>query len=158
MSEKKQLREIVVRQANARADFVQITELDRRLFPGAPLPAICIRQYLDLFSSLSFVGQFGNDTTIGAYSITGISNTGIGWLLSVCTAPELRRSGIGKLMIDRTVEKLIQNEISEYFLTVSPENSAGRRLFERSGFCECGFEESYFGTGEDRVIMRRVLR
>jgi len=158
MSKKRQSKEFLVRQANARADFMRITELDARLFPGAPLSAICIRQYLDLFSSLSFVGQLDDDTNIAAYSITGISNTGIAWLLSVCTAPELRRLGVGEMIIERTVEKLIENEISEYCLTVSPENTAARRLFEKSGFCECGCEESYFGAGEDRVIMRRVLR
>jgi ribosomal protein S18 acetylase RimI-like enzyme len=74
--------------------------------------------------------------------------------------PRARGVGIGAVLIDAVIEHARQH-VEQIQLTVISENMAARRLYERFGFREYGFEKEaakYRGRYHDDVLMARMLR
>jgi [ribosomal protein S18]-alanine N-acetyltransferase len=71
--------------------------------------------------------------------------------------PEMRRSGIGQLLLRDWRAWGEAGGISEYFLEMRSDNPA-RHLYLRHGFSECGLRPEYYlgkdGMKRDAVTMR----
>ena len=81
-------------------------------------------------------------------------------LLSIAVAPEARRHGCGRALLDALIKALPGRGAAALFLEVAEPNRAARRLYGRAGFTEVGRRRNYYagrhGTA-DALIMRRAL-
>ncbi len=95
------------------------------------------------------------DGEIVAYSIGVIPNgqKEEGWIMSVGVTPKHQGKGIGKKILNLTIESLRLSGAKRIFLTVSPDNKPAKTAYEKRGFRERDFVKDYYGAGEDRIIM-----
>lgn len=80
----------------------------------------------------------------------------VGYIQSVCVAPEFRDRGLGTRLV-RFAEERIFRETPNVFLCVSSFNAGARRLYERLGY-ECAGELADFVVaGHSETLMRKTL-
>ena len=82
-------------------------------------------------------------------------------LLTLAVAPEARRLGTGRTLVERFAIAATELSADTAFLEVSAENAAARALYAQAGWTESGLRRGYYRTPEgrhiDAVIMTRAL-
>jgi len=84
-------------------------------------------------------------------------------ILTICVDPAWRRSGLGRVLLKHACERLRELGVASYFLEVSEENVAARRLYADAGFFEVGRRKAYYrsaiagGGGGDALVLKRRL-
>ena len=79
-------------------------------------------------------------------------------LNNIAVAPELRREGLGRLLLEWILEEARRRGCARVILDVRPSNRAARCLYDRLGFAEVGRRKNYYQIeGEDSIIMVRQL-
>lgn len=72
------------------------------------------------------------------------------------TRPEHRRQGHAQALLDALLQSASEHHFSRILLEVRAGNTAAQALYRRNGFMECGRRHSYYGGGEDAVLMERT--
>lgn len=79
-------------------------------------------------------------------------------LTMLTVAPDARRSGIARTLLQAGAEQLFAQGITALFLEVGASNSGARALYASLGFAEVGLRRGYYPTAdggrEDAVVMR----
>lgn len=78
-------------------------------------------------------------------------------LLNVAVAPDARRKGIGRALVEHLVAYAKENAITKVLLEVRAENRAARALYEKLGFREINVRARYYADGEDAIEMMLSL-
>jgi ribosomal protein S18 acetylase RimI-like enzyme len=79
----------------------------------------------------------------------------VGYIQSVCVAPEWRNKGIGsQLMV--FAEERIFSENPNAFICVSSFNKGGRRLYKRLGYEVVGKLKDYIVPGHSEFLLRKT--
>ncbi|MFN7132859.1 MAG: GNAT family N-acetyltransferase [Myxococcales bacterium] len=86
-----------------------------------------------------------------------IAAAGEAELLRVAVAPSARRSGIARALLQRSEAELRGTGVRVLFLEVRESNAAARRLYEATGWSECGRRRGYYPDGETAVLYRKPL-
>lgn len=140
--------------------FLQLRDL-------AEIEAIEQRSYPTPWSRAMFAGELAKPTSLclGAFdTATGalagymiISRYVDAWhVMNLAVAPELRRTGIAKRLLDRMFELTAGNDRRGYTLEVRVSNEAAIRLYESRGFRSRGVRRGYYTDNrEDALIMWR---
>jgi ribosomal-protein-alanine N-acetyltransferase len=77
-------------------------------------------------------------------------------VMTLATAPEFRRQGIGGALLDAVIERA--GEDANYTLEVRVSNAGAIALYERYGFRGVGTRPRYYAdNGEDAMIMWRAI-
>ena len=110
--------------------------------------------------------RFGNccrvvelDGEIVAYVVMAVGG-GEAHLLNLCTRPELRRRGLGRMMLMEMLELARRLAAEAMFLEVRPSNDAARKLYHEAGFNEISVRRHYYPAKlgrEDALILARQL-
>jgi len=79
----------------------------------------------------------------------------VGYVQSVCVAPEWRGRGIGSQLMTYA-ESRILSETPNVFLCVSSFNEGARRLYARLGYKVVGELEDYFVAGHSEILLRKT--
>ena len=74
---------------------------------------------------------------------------------TMAVAPGAQRRGIARRMLSDLLEVADQKACTEVLLEVRSDNDAAIALYEVAGFAPIARRTSYYGPGEDAVIMRR---
>jgi [ribosomal protein S18]-alanine N-acetyltransferase len=93
---------------------------------------------------------------------------GEGEILTVATAPQWRRYGIGELLVKAALSHLSAERAEAMFLEVGENNQAALALYRKHGFAEVGKRQNYYAaaagansegtqTGATALVMRRDL-
>lgn len=140
----------------APADLPALAELERAVFPSGPYPAFFFRQAHDLWPHWLLVAR--DDTGRPAAYVLGApaDRPDSAWLLSAATLAPARGRGTGALLLQRLLEVMATTGVREVRLTVHPDNPA-RRLYTRAGFAVEAQDDTRFGPGEPRLVMRAEL-
>ena len=82
-------------------------------------------------------------------------------ILTIATAPELKRTGIATQLIQGLLTRLGERGIARITLDVAEDNTPARALYDRLGFAEDGRRPNYYTTGRDipaaAILMSRNL-
>lgn len=79
-------------------------------------------------------------------------------VLNIAIAPELRRAGLGRLLLGFVLQWAGKEGIQNVLLEVRPSNTAARALYAAFGFYQIGKRRGYYqDTGEDALVLHREL-
>lgn len=81
-----------------------------------------------------------------------------GELANLAVAPSQQGRGIGRQLLDATIEDARARHVSHLYLEVRESNTKARRLYESCGFLEVTRRKGYYRSPvEDALILRRTL-
>ena len=140
----------------ALGDLLAIEEIERRSYPTP-------------WSRSMFAGELAKPSSIclGAFEAEGEDGALVGYLIvsryvdawhvmNVAVAPEFRRRGIGRALLERLFEVTGGDSRRGYTLEVRVSNADAIRLYERLGFEARGIRRGYYTDNrEDALIMWR---
>ena len=138
-------------------DAGRMSQLHMRCFDD-PWSAISFRGLLLDTSVLTLGVELDGDLVafIMAQTIAGESD-----ILTVATAPEHRRKGLGATLIGALINRLGERGVSRITLDVAEDNAPARALYRSFGFTEDGRRPRYYTTGRDvpvdAVLMSRNM-
>ena len=79
----------------------------------------------------------------------------VGYIQSVCIAPEWRSKGIGSQLM-AYVEKRIFSETPNAFICVSSFNNGAQRFYERLRYEVIGELKDYIISGHSEILLRKT--
>lgn len=81
-----------------------------------------------------------------------------GHLMKIAVAPEHRRRGLGRRLMDAMFREFRARGVAEVWLEVRDRNFAGRAFYRALEFEEIGRRRKYYSdTGEDALVMMKKL-
>lgn len=78
-------------------------------------------------------------------------------ILTIAVVPGSRRKGIASALLNEAARQASKHGARTMFLEVAENNAAALGLYNRLGFREVGRRKSYYGPGEDALILRAEL-
>jgi [ribosomal protein S18]-alanine N-acetyltransferase len=138
-------------------DFVAVTSLEKAGIHEPYRSAVFVRQMGEVCRETFFVAVADEGEPVG-YTVGTIvqHNFQEAWILRLGVREDQRRKGIGSALL-AAVTNTLQKQASIIRLSVSPENLVAIRLYKRQGFGQEKIVPAYFGRGEDRIIMKKIL-
>lgn len=133
----------------------QIAALETVCFSD-PWSEASVRSELDNPLSLWLAAEAGGRVLgyIGSQSVLGEAD-----MMNVAVAPDARRHGIARALIERLIERLDEQDVGCLTLEVRVSNHAARRLYETLGFSEVGRRKNYYvNPKEDALLLRKRWR
>ena len=77
---------------------------------------------------------------------------------NVAVGPEVRQRGLGRMLVEASLQRVRQRGARECFLEVRESNHVARRLYETLGFAVVGRRRRYYSHPvEDALVMRIEL-
>ena len=95
------------------------------------------------------------DEIVG-FTVINMHGAFVGYLQSVCVAPQLRGKSIGSKLMDY-VEKRILSETPNVFICVSSFNERALRLYERRGYEVIGELKNWIVPGHSEILLRKTI-
>ena len=93
---------------------------------------------------------------IVGFTILVMHGAFIGYIQSICVAPEWRSKGIGSQLM-AFVEKRIFSETPNAFICVSSFNKAAQQLYERLGYEVIGELKEYIVSEHSEILLRKTI-
>jgi ribosomal-protein-alanine N-acetyltransferase len=93
---------------------------------------------------------------IVGFTIINMHGAFVGYLQSVCVAPEWRGKGFGSKLMDY-VEKRILSETPNVFICVSSFNRRVQKLYERRGYEVVGELKNFIIPGHSEILLRKTI-
>jgi ribosomal-protein-alanine N-acetyltransferase len=78
-------------------------------------------------------------------------------ILNFYVKPEYQGEGFGSLIIEHTLEYLLQIECENVTLEVRPSNKKALSLYDKFGFMKVAIRANYYENGEDAYLMLKKL-
>lgn len=81
-------------------------------------------------------------------------------LLNICVAPEHRRRGLARQLLDHLLAVARAAAMESMFLEVRPSNASARALYAAYGFAQIGTRRNYYRSasgGEDALVLSLSL-
>lgn len=146
-------RDVIIRAANP-AELDSLRALDREVFAELAYPDFVLRQMFDVHRECWLVAE--HLSGLIGYSL-GVPNTDrtSAWLLGLAVDARFRNRGHGRRLTLASLRLVRSMGVRDVYLTVEPTNEIALTLYRHIGFSMVGLHHSYFGPGEDRLIMAR---
>ena len=112
----------------------------------------CLRVMLDETRE-RYVAYRGD--RLAGLQILNVRGAFVGYIQTVCAAPELRGTGVGTELV-RFAEERLFREFKNVFICVSDFNHGARRLYERLGFRLVGELTDYVVAGHSELLLRKT--
>lgn len=101
---------------------------------------------------LLYVGRLGEEI-VGSAEILGFIESGDLYLEGFYIRPELQGRGYGTEMMLGVMELLSREGFSRMLVTLDPDNEAGMKLYDRTGFREVDYLPDHYGPGRNRLLL-----
>lgn len=139
------------------ADLGQVMDIEIRSFPD-PWTPVAYAMELRYNSRASYTVAVSAEGTIGGY-VGSWEADGVATIANIATDPKLRRSGIGRKLIDFACSQAYDHECNAMQLQVRAQNTSARSFYAAMGFNEMGYSQHYYtNPDDDAVILVRMLR
>jgi len=112
---------------------------------------------LGMPGSFAVLGQVGDEPA--GFGLARV-HAGEGEIMTLCVAPDRRRTGLGKALVAAIVDRARTMGAVEVFLEVAADNLAARALYRGFGFVEVAGRRGYYqrATGRvDALVLRLAL-
>lgn len=93
--------------------------------------------------------------TVG-FIILNMQGAFVGYIQTVCVAPEWRGESIGSILL-KFAEQRILSETPNVFMCVSSFNREAQRLYERLGYEIVGELRDYIVAGHSEILLRKTV-
>jgi ribosomal-protein-alanine N-acetyltransferase len=81
-----------------------------------------------------------------------------GEIADVAVAPDARRRGIGRVLLERMTAEVVEAGVHALYLEVRESNTAARALYQSLGFAQVGRRRGYYlSPSEDALLLRREI-
>ena len=137
------------------ADIPDVMRIERQSF-GMPWQESTFRALMRR-PSASLLTAESNGTVVG-FSVLWFT-ADEGELGDIAVDPEYRGRGIGRTLLDRSIEEARSRGARSLYLEVRESNDAAHALYEKAGFETVGRRADYYsGPREDARVMRLDLQ
>ena len=144
---------MIIRKMEQR-DVPAIAELEKICFSD-PWSENSIASELDNRLSCWLVAE-QNESVVGYVGSQSVLDAAD--MMNIAVAPEYRKQGIGKALIEALMEYLRQKKVIALLLEVCVSNASAIALYQKMGFEQVGRRPKYYrNPREDALIMRREL-
>ena len=92
---------------------------------------------------------------LSGFMILNLNGAFIGYVQTICVAPNWRRKGIGTALL-RFAENRIFKDSPNVFLCVSSFNEEAKKLYQREGYEIVGELTNYLVEGHSEILMRKT--
>jgi [ribosomal protein S18]-alanine N-acetyltransferase len=75
-------------------------------------------------------------------------------ILTLATLPQMRRQGLGRLLLAAALNWAVTSEAVRVFLEVSEANHPARALYAAAGFTLSGQRRHYYPDGSDALVLQ----
>ena len=135
-------------------DLENLTRLDAAAFGDLAYPPFVLRQLFDVYIDCWLVADHPSDLL--GYALPAVSpmRNDEGWLLALAVRDNVRGRGVGRRLVDASLEILRSLGVTATWLTVEPDNAPAISLYRSMGFIEKELRENYLGPGEHRLLMK----
>jgi ribosomal-protein-alanine N-acetyltransferase len=145
---------IAVRPARAE-DLERITRLEDAAFEDS-WPLDLLAYELTHPRAFLLVASRGDDAPLPGYVLFH-RVAGEAELLRLAVDPPERRRGIGRLLVERGLERLRRENVQVCFLEVRMDNEPAIELYKGMGFERVGRRRGYYRDGTDALILSLPL-
>jgi len=112
----------------------------------------CLRVVLDETRE-RYVAHEGD--RLAGILILNVKGAFVGYIQTVCAAPELRGTGVGTALVAFAEERIFRDH-RNVFICVSDFNPGARRLYERLGYRLVGELTDYVVAGHSELLLRKT--
>jgi ribosomal-protein-alanine acetyltransferase len=137
-----------------RADLPALAALEREAF-NDPWTEAQLREALSWSGAIAVVAE--NAAGLTGY-VLGRIIVDEGEILSLATAPQHRRQGIGRDLLTAVLAVMVERGVRSAWLEVRVSNEAARAMYQAAGFVAAGRRSDYYRQPlEDALVLRREL-
>lgn len=135
-------------------DAVRLEPLERRCFTD-PWSEAGLHEMLSSPHVIARVAE--HQSTIAGYAFARWVMT-TGEIMNLAVAPEQRRRGLARQLLEGVLEGLLARGVEEVFLEVRVSNQAAQALYLNRGFQVAGMRRAYYrNPTEDALLLRLQL-
>jgi ribosomal protein S18 acetylase RimI-like enzyme len=95
------------------------------------------------------------DGELAGFIVLALHGALVGYLQTICVAPEARNQGVGRALM-AFAEELVFARHPNLFLMVSDFNTQARRFYEKLGYETIGELRDYLIAGRSEILMRKT--
>ncbi len=137
------------------------TENDYRAAISGAGP-VRIADVMELDETDSMLVQFADETRYAPEA--GVQGFAVARLLgdeleieNILVASDLRRFGLGTLLLEHLMQSAKNQGIRRAFLEVRESNTAARRLYEKAGFVTNGLRKGYYRDPDEDALLLEII-
>ncbi len=147
-------KEYIVREAKEE-DLETIVRLEKASFPEYPYPFKVFEELLMRCPKYFLIVEYKG--RISGYVCGRLVGKSLGVVVSIAVEPELRRRGIGRILMLELESRFRENHVKTVRLEVGVDNDAAIRLYESLGYETAGLRRKYYPDGSDALVMVKNL-
>lgn len=137
-------------------DFKYLLIIESESFDSGYSPYF-IKMIPILYGNTSFIAVKGRSAQGYVMAALEQGNPHRAWLMSLAVRPKYRGFGLGERLMCSLLATLKDLMVEEVVLTVSAGNTKAISLYKKLGFREEKLVEAFYGSGEDRLIMKKDI-
>ncbi len=137
------------------ADLDAVMEIERCSFPEPWSAGLFLHELKVPFSQTILARAADNSPDVWGYICRWLVGDEI-HILNLAVHPDRRRAGVGRALVELTLQEAERSETRLITLEVRRENASAIALYRSLGFTESGVRRNYYGRGHDAIIMSRV--
>lgn len=139
---------ILIRDAR-REDLARIEQLEQQCFSVPWTPAQLESQLPDEMHVFLVAEEAGS--VLGYVGMMTVLDEG--YISNVAVAPEARRRGIGKQLIEELMRRAEERELSFVTLEVRQHNAPAIGLYAAQGFVPVGLRKNYYDAPKENALL-----
>ncbi|MBO3832360.1 MAG: ribosomal protein S18-alanine N-acetyltransferase [Candidatus Brockarchaeota archaeon] len=147
-------KERIVREAKEE-DLETIVRLEKASFPKYSYPFKVFEELLMRCPKYFLVAEYNG--RVSGYVCGRVVGKSVGVVVSIAVEPELRRRGIGRILMLELESRFREKHVKTVRLEVGVDNDAAIRLYESLGYETAGLRSKYYPDGSDALIMFKNL-
>ncbi|GBE54059.1 MAG TPA: ribosomal-protein-alanine N-acetyltransferase [Euryarchaeota archaeon] len=133
------------------ADISDVYKVEVESFEDPYHPIFLMNLY-ELHGDMFFVAEWAGKI-VGYIIARKVGDSG--HIIAIAVAKNLRKEGIGRMLME-TVEKiLLRKGVREIWLEVRVSNKEAIGFYTRLGYSLAGVQEYYYADGEDALILKK---
>ncbi|MGA2573850.1 MAG: ribosomal protein S18-alanine N-acetyltransferase [Candidatus Methanomethylicaceae archaeon] len=130
-------------------DLDEIYKIEKESFPD-PYPKGLLKAFL--FFPGAYLVALSEGLILG-YAIGVVRYETVGHIISIAVSKEKRRSGVGRQLLAKSVERLRLKGVQSVRLEVRESNVEAIDLYKKAGFLAEDKIEGYYVDGESALVM-----